>query len=254
MPDYYSDYYFTSNRTQYLCPTFSTFQCQPPKACARDPQTGKFYCCDSRDASGNVCWSIPQDCATDGSTLTCGHGDQIWCCRYQTEECTSKPGQFNICWNKVRSTLGNISEELLQDTYSSLSAATPLASSWVFDPATLMATATHTGSTSSSPSTSASQIPDTTATATSSPPSPDSSPTSLSGGGIAGIVVGVVAVVAIALGAGMYLLKRHRRRVNPTAGLPPTPLTKPAHEAGPGNQVFEVDGERYLLELPGSSE
>lgn len=59
MIDYFNDYFFASNSTGYVCPGFGSFKCEPKGgACARDPNTGKRYCCDYAD----VCW---------GRTTTC---------------------------------------------------------------------------------------------------------------------------------------------------------------------------------------
>ncbi len=80
MTDYFDNYFFTSNLTSFVCPGFSSFQCKEPNACARDPNTGKRYCCDSND----VCWTITSNCATDGTTLDCGGGDSTWCCLDKT--------------------------------------------------------------------------------------------------------------------------------------------------------------------------
>ncbi|KAE8408516.1 hypothetical protein BDV37DRAFT_279002 [Aspergillus pseudonomiae] len=270
---HYSDYYFTSNLTSYTCPTFNNLQCQPPNACAREPTTGKLYCCDYNDGLGNVCWSITSECANNNSTRFCRNGDRTWCCLYETfvylpisastlddkhsdrgysESCTEADNQVNICWNNERSPLGNISSQALKDTYSSLSAEAPSATTWAFDPQSLLP-ATSTSSTPSTPSTSISTPSKTTAVTTSSF-SPNSSSPSLSGGAIAGIVVGVVAVVAIVLGGAAYLLKRHRRQQNPTPGVSPAELL--GVEARPKEHRYEADGKPIHsprpVELPAS--
>ncbi len=76
MTDYFDNYFFTSNVTDFVCPGFSSFQCTAPNACARDPNTGRRYCCDAAD----VCWTVTVDCARDGSTIDCGGGSTTWCC------------------------------------------------------------------------------------------------------------------------------------------------------------------------------
>jgi hypothetical protein len=81
---HYTDYFFTSNLTDYTCPNFGTFQCRPPNACAREPSTGKLYCCDHMDGSHSVCWTIPSPCKNDGSTLYCSSWGVDWCCDYDT--------------------------------------------------------------------------------------------------------------------------------------------------------------------------
>jgi len=80
--DYFDDYFFTSNLTQYVCPDFGSNQCKPPNACARDPKSGKTYCCDSQ--APHVCWSTTEACAKDGSTSNCGDGQNAWCCLSKT--------------------------------------------------------------------------------------------------------------------------------------------------------------------------
>ncbi|OGM48224.1 hypothetical protein ABOM_002162 [Aspergillus bombycis] len=176
-----------------------------------------------------------------GAALDGTHADR----RYR-ESCTEAGNQVNICWNNERSPLGNISSQLLEDTYSSLSAEAPSATTWAFDPQSLLP-ATSTPSTSTSP-------PSTTTAVTTPSSSPNSPSASLSGGAIAGIVVGVVVLVAIVLGGAAYLLKRHRRRQNPTPGFPPAELL--AHETRPKEQRYEADGKpinlRRPVELPAS--
>jgi len=205
--DYFDNYFFTANATGYVCPGFGSFLCKPPNACARDPNTGTRYCCDYN----NVCWGLPTTCATDGSTLDCGSGTYTWCCLDKTEICTGTKGQINICWSSAHDTLTNISAPSLNQTYSSLSAAKPSASSYTFDPVALIK-ATATSSTSTSTSSPSSSATSTGSTAISSSPTTSPSP-SLSGGAIAGIVIGAIAGLAL-LAVGIYLVIRHNKRRN----------------------------------------
>jgi hypothetical protein len=80
MTDYFDHYMFTSNATNFVCPAWLfggyTWSCLPPNACATDPSTTKQYCCDA----GDVCWTAPSVCASDGSTFTCSSGSYTWCC------------------------------------------------------------------------------------------------------------------------------------------------------------------------------
>jgi hypothetical protein len=80
MTDYYDNYFFTSSLTSNQCPALA-LDCSPLNACARDPNTGSTYCCDSNN---NQCWRGSTDCATDGSTSACGSGDNSWCCLSKT--------------------------------------------------------------------------------------------------------------------------------------------------------------------------
>ncbi|KAL4755850.1 EGFR-like transmembrane domain-containing protein [Aspergillus foveolatus] len=243
---HFKDYYFTSNVTEHICPTFEDFSspCNPPNACASDPKTGKLYCCDYKDDIGvgalfraergavlmkNCLFSIfPLGALLDGM-----HSHQEY-----REDCTSLENQINICWNKERSVLGNISSNTLNGIYSSLSAEAPSATTWAFDPQSLL------------PATSSTLIstPSTTPDVTTSPPSSpnDDSSSALSGGAIAGIVIGVVAAVAI-LGGAAYLLKRRRQRQHSTPGYMPAEL---AHEAPSKAQLYEADSNAVNPSIP----
>ncbi|PVH88638.1 hypothetical protein DL98DRAFT_622068 [Cadophora sp. DSE1049] len=117
--------------------------------------------------------------------------------RVDSEVCTGNSGQANNCWNTAHDTLADIDWSVLNDTYLSLSSARPSLSSWTFDPAT------QTSSSYTTP-------PSASATSTISPTSSPSS--HISGGAIGGIVVGVVAVMELAAGFGVYFSRRRDRQ------------------------------------------
>ena len=81
MVDELSDFFFTSNSTEWQCPDFNGFACTPPAACAQNSTTSRTYCCDAGKL-GDVCWTTAVTCATDGSTITCG-GQDSYCCLAQ---------------------------------------------------------------------------------------------------------------------------------------------------------------------------
>ncbi|ERS96569.1 hypothetical protein HMPREF1624_06776 [Sporothrix schenckii ATCC 58251] len=205
MSDYFDDYFFTSNVSDHTCPGFGSFVCKPPNACARDPNTGRRFCCDVKD----VCWTITETCANDGSTLDCGTGTTTWCCVNGRERCTAAKNQINICWSTAHDILNNITNKDLNNTYSSLSSAHPSATTWAFSPDELIAkTAPPTSPASSSAA-------DSSATSgASSPAGPTGSSgagsSGIGGGAIAGIVVGSIAGVALIV-AGLFFLWRLAR-------------------------------------------
>ncbi|CAK7207233.1 hypothetical protein SEUCBS139899_010043 [Sporothrix eucalyptigena] len=225
MTDYFDDYFFTSNVSDHTCPGFGSNVCKPPNACARDPNTGRRYCCDVKD----VCWTLTETCASDGSTIDCGTGSTTWCCVDGREQCTNAKNQINICWSTHHDVLNNITNKVLNDTYSSLSSAHPSATTWSFDPDALIAlTAPPTSSaTSSGGSGSATtSAPSTSGTDTNGGSGNNTSGTTskVTGGAIAGIVVGSIAGVAL-IGLGLFLLwRRARNQKNyqaPGSGPPP---------------------------------
>lgn len=190
----------------------------------------------------------------------------MWCT--SREACSGSSGQFNVCWSKAPNLLGDVGIPSLNKTYSSLMKKDPDASSWVFDPAVLIA-ATRTSSSqshSSTPSPTDSSAgptttgddtaaPTTTADNTSAPTTtpaavsaagssstPSSTPSSsshksLSGGAIGGIVVGAVAgVVLIALAIFLLHRRQRRREVARQAGVPWVP------QKGEGEMAQEMPG------------
>ncbi|KAL2822885.1 hypothetical protein BJX63DRAFT_426722 [Aspergillus granulosus] len=218
---YFSDFYFTSNLTDFSCPGLGGFECLPPKACARDPNTGTTYCCDP---------------ASDSTIANAGVLTGAASMKRLSPLCVPVSTVLNICWNKERSPLRNISIDVLEDVYSSLTSEASTARTWAFDPATLLPATSTPSSSVPLPN------PTTTDIMTPSPPSipdNDSSSDSLSGGAIAGIVVGVVGGIAIVVVGVFLLMKRRRQRQNLVPGSAPAEL---AHETPPKQQIHEVDG------------
>ncbi|OAA57442.1 hypothetical protein SPI_07101 [Niveomyces insectorum RCEF 264] len=271
-PRYFDDYFFTSNVSGHTCPGFGSFECAPPAACARDPNTGRRYCCDTRD----VCWTVTQTCAHDGSTTDCGTGDTTWCCVDGREICTRARNQINICWSAAHDLLNNISLAVLNDTYSSLSNAHPSATTWAFDPVKLVAETepaltASSSTTATSPSSTSSSLPPLTVVAspTGGSDNHDNSHASsgLSGGAIAGIVIGVLAGVAALCAVAFVVLRRrrsHRRQTADNAaaiaaaaaiGGPPGGPTGMAHNpsssyGGDGSIATSLDNKLRYAAVP----
>ncbi|CAK7245867.1 MAG: hypothetical protein STHCBS139747_007472 [Sporothrix thermara] len=226
MTDYFDNYFFTSSISGYTCPGFGGNVCRPPNACARDPNNGRRYCCDVT----GVCWTLTETCAKDGSTTDCGTGSQTWCCVDGREECTATKNQINICWATHHDILNNITNKVLNNTYSSLSKAHPSATTWAFDPLSLIAltapptssatpssavsSAASSASAASSSSASFSNAASAASTSalSTSPADSTGGSKSISGGAIAGIVIGSVAGVALIAGVLFYLWRRARNK------------------------------------------
>ncbi|KFY16589.1 hypothetical protein V492_01227 [Pseudogymnoascus sp. VKM F-4246] len=170
----------------------------------------------------------------------------------KAESCTGTTSQINVCWSKVHNVLRDIDKTTLNETFSSLSAADPEATSWVFNPQTIIAATATTSqtptSTPSSSSTDSTAAPTTTANdtpapgSTQAPPTPSSVPSSksLSGGAIGGIVVGAVAGVVIIALALFFLRRRQNKKKAQYANVPwatmPPKQEQPAHELSTGKQ------------------
>ncbi|KAL5894875.1 hypothetical protein ACKVWC_000092 [Pyricularia oryzae] len=220
---YYDDWFFTTFQSTPSCPGFGLAYCPAPeKACARDPTTGRRYCCDGSKKDTSVCWTLATDCKQDGSTSRCGGGgSSSWCCLAGTEKCTETKNQVNICWSTGWDPLNNVTQEDMAKVYSSLSSAQPSATSLPFDVASIIrATATATVT--------AGRALDDPALATTTGPSGPLRPTGppdgfgfrngvtnqneLSGGAIAGIVVGVLAGVALIVAGALWFVRRERQK------------------------------------------
>ena len=148
--------------------------------------------------------------------------------------------------------LSEIPEPELNETYSSLSAANPTETYLSFEPQRIIAALPATSSSSSTTATDKDPSSSNTATG----PGPSSSITTtasadtgenagLSGGAIAGIVVGAIAALGLLiLGVG-YLLKRRSRNPNihQPENTPPNMAGQPLLFAQPGIPASELKGK-----------
>lgn len=201
MSNRFDQFIFTSNATKFVCPKWGTapnafvynYKCIAPRACAIGPNSSnRQYCC----SPGSACFRPPSKCASDGSTFTCTGLGASWCCLTNEESCGQNPSKINICISLTDDILRNVSGSVLNKTYSSLTSAQPSASSYSFDPYELMAQ-TQTTSTEASTSTQTA--------------GPSDHHHSLSGGAIAGIVLGVFGGVAVIAFLIAFILKRRKR-------------------------------------------
>ena len=110
-----------------------------------------------------------------------------------------------MCYATAQDKIGNVSQQLLEDTFSSLSSANPQATTFSFDATSLSAFAAIPSTSSSI--TSSSTSPSSAASTTT--PAATGHSSSLSGGAIAGAVIGSVAGIVIILGLA-YLAFRRR--------------------------------------------
>ncbi|KAK0641979.1 hypothetical protein B0T16DRAFT_462000 [Cercophora newfieldiana] len=227
---------FTGPGNDFVCPTWNVaFKCNPTAACATDNATGRQYCCEDQQG---MCWIHAASCATDGSTFNCTRGTTSWCCMTGSEICTEASGQTNICWaSNPQNVLLDIAPNALKGAYSSLTSIQPAAATYTFDPVLLMAATTS--SSTSSRTTGALSTPS-TSNSTPTPPSSTGGPQNPNGGSsdsgaannnnngtstpiastsnglgagaIAGIVVGVIAAIAIGAALAWFLMSRKRKQ------------------------------------------
>ncbi|KAK4506887.1 hypothetical protein PRZ48_000620 [Zasmidium cellare] len=248
----YQEFFFTANGT---CPGLA-WDCAAGgmlAACAYDSTVDKTYCCGG--AAQGTCRINSPDClGSDGGPSStqqlCSVGDTNWCCLKDAEVCTPKQGQINVCIATQPDTIANVSQELLNDTYSSLTSAAPSATTFSFDAASLVARALSTSSSivasSQAATTTSATVSSSAASATSSSSSSESS--SLSGGAIAGIVIGCVFGIAAILIVGFLLFRR--RRNNRGGATNEASYTSVPRQSTEKREVDMAKGPSGAYELP----
>ncbi|KAM0708222.1 hypothetical protein Q7P35_004872 [Cladosporium inversicolor] len=168
--------------------------------------------------------------------------------------------------------ISGVSQELLNETFSSRSSATPGGTTYAFD-ATLLSAAALARNSSAISSVQSSPTSQSLPSSLSSPVESTNSgedPDTLLGGTIAGIVVGCVVGVAAIVVAGHVIIRRHRRGKNATnhmnnvseqllekkepdnmTGLPfELPENRVPVEIGGGYEAFELSDRQKPSELP----
>ncbi|EME80225.1 uncharacterized protein MYCFIDRAFT_204508 [Pseudocercospora fijiensis CIRAD86] len=253
----YTQFYFNSSNG---CDGLA-FGCEAPfSMCAYDSVKDKYYCCSGEYY--NACRAFSTSCTDSASTQTCGDGS--WCCLSETsgERCTSRSGQINVCVATQDNLIADVSQLLMNETYSSLTAANPSATTYSVDVTSLVALATSSSS-SSIATTSTASVSSTSSTA--SPVSAAAAPrgTPIATGAIAGGVVGGVAGLAIIGGAIWFFLRRSKKAKSKSKNQDlssPTAAEKRDQFPGSGGfqspapqyEVAEMEGTREVGEMAGS--
>ncbi|RDW73143.1 hypothetical protein BP6252_07050 [Coleophoma cylindrospora] len=248
--------------------------------CAYVSQTNRVYACPAPDPG---CWAWYQTCgkgdAASSSQIYCTGSGTSWCCTAD-ETCTPNVGQINICVSAFGSpnsgeslAIAN-SVELSALGVTTITATSETATPTPFSSAVYDATGTTTSSSSisSTPSSSSTSVGTsssslvstspsrTTSSQTSSasgaasassttiPVSSNRSKSGLSGGAIAGIVIGSVAGVTII--ASLFFLWGKQHAGSSTGGANPPEL--PSHVL-PQQQNMSFNEGLGLNELPSAS-
>ncbi|GIZ37267.1 hypothetical protein CKM354_000072000 [Cercospora kikuchii] len=258
----YTEWYFSGNNS---CPGLGIACNAPDSLCAYDSVVDKYYCCSG--ASYNVCRAFAADCGgsngePSSSQQECTSDSVSWCCLDSRESCTQRTGQINVCIASQDNPIGEVPQSLINETYASLSSASPSASTFSVDVASLVSRATAT-STSSSATTTSTSSPTSTASETASPPSEDSD-SGVSGGTIAGAVVGGVAGLALIGALVWFLLRRRARHTHAPVPTSPTGDQAEKHDhfgavspgystPAPEYHLSEMEGTREIKEMPGGA-
>ncbi|PPJ54973.1 hypothetical protein CBER1_05633 [Cercospora berteroae] len=225
--------------------------CSPGRSmCAHENVNDKNYCCDSlSDTGGNVCYTLSPSCdGSDGGPSSVqqscsGVGEQVnditWCCLKDFERCSSRTNQISTCIAIQDNPIALVPEQLVNDTFSSLSSANPSATTYSIDVFFLAARATATTTTSPA-ATTTDAAP--AATSTSSDESGGSTPT----GAIAGGVVGGLAVLAVIAGGIWFSMRK--RKAGRGKGSYSSPFAGEKYETGSGHPVVEMNARGKLYE------
>ncbi|KAG7001358.1 hypothetical protein G7Y79_00032g067110 [Physcia stellaris] len=278
----YDQAYFATRATDWECDGLP-FGCSPPQICVHDGLLNKDYCCGA-GSSEAVCWTGSTECASNNqpssSQIGCGAGTDGFCCLQKREECTQTTGQVNICWATAVNPFANVTIDQINATYSSLSSASPRATTLTVATEGLLAISTSASvSAATSTSLTSSSVPAAAAISPTSPsltptsrPSTTSSPrsSSISGGAIAGIVIGVVGGLGLIAAGAFFFWKKakkgsHSNAHNGSNGyrqeISGADATGVAHEkyvaqAVPRAELYhppaEMAADAALVEVPGS--
>jgi hypothetical protein len=233
--------------------------------CAYIPNTNPLllYACPAPD---NVCWSFSKPC-TGGNSTTPGDGQiscnnntpSTWCCNNEYESCTRTTGQINVCWAKTFDNPNKGVDPAAAESIASSAISASQASALNSRLSAISATASTTSFTTSKSSPSGSKSTGTgkgnggNGGNAGNAGKGSSSSNSLSGGAIAGIVIGVLAAAVL---LGLLLLFCLRRRQRNRTTQPPLGFS----EAGgrPLEHDYYASGDKKLepasdplAELPG---
>ncbi|EEU38816.1 uncharacterized protein NECHADRAFT_83089 [Fusarium vanettenii 77-13-4] len=235
--------------TEDRCPEIG-FDCIPPSACARHPNTGRNYCCNA-DVEG-ICWNQGNAGEDNEVTKACSTAEDLkgWRCMRGSEECV-RGGKINLCTlprKEAENPLPEIGSSVLEEMYSSLSVSAPSETYLSFDPSALIAATQTSSSTAASTTASTESTTADAASATAVVTNTTEPESGLGGGAIGGIVAGVVVGVALlGLGAWYLLRKKRRERVPKVDSLGET--KSDADHQIRDRQMAEL-GSRELQELP----
>ncbi|KAL5121902.1 hypothetical protein ACEQ8H_000118 [Pleosporales sp. CAS-2024a] len=272
----YSEFAWSNAATQ-KCPGMF-YTCVPPQICSYDPTMQIYYCCVPGDKN-QVCHTAAPTCLGDGkkqpssSQVSCGSGNNAYCCYEGSQICTQAKNQINICWSTSTNPVAMFDAQAMNKTYQSLEATQPSATNYSIAYSDLQKM-TSTVLTSSSTPLSSSTKPSDAATTISSAPSvatmaasasfstsasPKTEPKktiqddSLSGGAIGGIVGGVVGGIALLGGLAFFLWRRRRRNSVVSHQDSEPPIAEMHSEGAPYEKytyVAEASGQQAPIEMP----
>ena len=181
-----------------------------------------------------------------------------WCCS-NAEQCANSQGQINVCATKFSDPNANITvADAVQAEYKALGVTTvtsTLSAGQSFvsgSPTAFTSTIVATGTSTSSSSVASASKNQASASAVAPAPASPTVPTSdarsgLAGGAIAGIVIGVIAVVGIVAAVYWCMRKRRTRRRNQWS-IPDIPGKM---SEAPDTALFEAQGREKPAEIGG---
>jgi hypothetical protein len=204
--------------------------------CAYRRDVDRVYGCPS--SSNPKCWTWYQTCNENliGQAV-CNRGDNQWCCNAVAgETCPTGDNKINICISNFTSPQEGMSTDEANQVYSaaisntSVTATKQIVQPTPFSTRQLDSTAAPTLTSTMTSGTSTSTGTPAPTENTSPSASSNSDSLSVSGGAIAGIVIGVLAVIAI-VGGLFWLLRRRKNKKNGMTG------TKEAPKAAAGESA-----------------